>query len=110
MAPAWIKENGSPYDDNFDEQRGHRLAENDFECDIGNVLNLNSFNGKVVSINKNVVKVQNEQGEICTLYLGGCTRVESVNKALPKPGDNVYWKGARKATDKEFDAHHVTCI
>ena len=63
FSPAWIKAHGSVYDDNFDEQRGRRFVENDFECDIGNIVNVGSFNGKVVSINKNVAKVTNEKGE-----------------------------------------------
>lgn len=63
MSPEWIKTHGSPFDDNFDEERGHRFVEDDFECDINNIVNLDAFKGKVVSISKNIAKVRNDQGE-----------------------------------------------
>ncbi len=109
MSPSWTKVHGSPYDDNFDEHRGRRFAEQDQECDIANLVNANAFSGKIVSINRNVAKVLNEQGEACTLYLAGCTRIETANKPLPQAGDMVYWKGKEKK-DKEFDTIQMTCL
>lgn len=109
FARAWTKAHGSPYDDIFDENRGRRFAEQDQECDVADIVNANAFNGKIVSINKNVAKVLNDQGEVCTLYLAGCTKIESANKPLPQAGDSVYWKGKEKR-GKEFDTTQMTCI
>ncbi len=71
---------------------------------------MDAFKGKIVSISKNVAKVRNDQGEECTLYLGGCTRIETANKPLPQAGDDIYWKGTKRGTNaNEHNAHHVTC-
>ena len=54
----WKEAHGDPLDDDNDEEGGHKFDQDDFECDAGNgFAYLKSYNGRIIAINKNVLKV-----------------------------------------------------
>lgn len=108
FSDAWAKTHGSPLDN---DDKAEKFEDDDFGCDaVANYNNIKSFRGRVLSINRNVARVRNEQNEECRVYLGGCTRIEAANKPLPQAGDDIYWKGVERVGKvREYNAHHVIC-
>lgn len=105
FSEAWAKTHGSPLDN---DDKAQRFQDDDFGCDANQ--NVKSYKGRILSINRNIARVRNEQNEECRVYLGGCTRIESANKPLPQAGDDIYWKGIERAGKaREYNAHHVIC-
>lgn len=113
FSEAWAKTHGSPLDNddgNDDNNKAQKFQDDDFDCDARSNFNIKSFKGRILSINRNIARVRNEQNEECKVYLGGCTRIEAANKPLPQAGDDIYWKGVeRPGKVREYNAHHVVC-
>jgi hypothetical protein len=95
LSKEWTKNYGNPLDKIASNYiNGHYFEKDDFACQAPNTLN--SYKGKIKSIQNHYAEVVDEKGVACTVYFGGCTRIQTVNKPLPQAGDDLYWLGTRK--------------
>jgi hypothetical protein len=85
FSPEWIRVHGNPGVDDYGQSANQKFIQNDFDCNLFNQAS--AYKGRILSIAKNVATILNEKNEKCQVYLGGCTRIESVNKQLPEIGD-----------------------
>lgn len=103
----WITAFGSPLDNDV------KFTDNDFVCQSSlNSSNSLAFKGSIQSIRSNLAKVVDDKGVVSSLYLGGCTRIESANKPIPQIGDQIYWRGSTRTGGKanEYNAYHISCL
>lgn len=67
------------------------FMETEFSCDT--VKEANNFRGKISSIDKNVIVVNDYNGNEYTVHLGGCTKVETASRddhvTVAKPKHDV---------------------
>lgn len=110
-SPAWTKVYGIPFSAGYGSNADFQQA--DYSCSSDPVNNnYKVFNGKVDSINKNIMNVIGGNGDRYTVYLGSCTKIESIgDKDIPTKGSDICFKGNdRKGGDKgHYDGYHVTC-
>jgi hypothetical protein len=90
---------------------GKPFKSNDFATPIPGSSGQNSFKGTIKSIQGYTANVVDDKGKACTLYFGGGSLIQSVNKPVPQAGDNIFWIGNTKTggSSNEYNVHHCTC-
>ena len=107
FSKGWVSAFGSPFDSDV------KFTDYDFTCQSSlNGSNSLAFRGSIQSIRSNIAKVVDDKGVVSSLYLGGCTRIESANKPIPQIGDQIYWRGSNRSGGKanEYNVYHISCL
>jgi hypothetical protein len=69
-----------------------------------------SFQSTIVEIQGYTCQAVDNYNTPYTLYFGGGTNIESVNKPVPEVGDVIYWLGVPKTGGKTNDFNVNQCI
>ena len=107
FSPSWIRVYGLPFSGGYGNSMD--IMDLDFQCE--EVADLEILSGVIASITQNVINVKDHNGDIYTVHLGGCTRLETARKSeIPEVGNEIIFKGRRnKSGKRSYRGYHVTC-
>jgi hypothetical protein len=105
LANQWSDAYGSPLDN------GQSFQNNDFIAQLPGSSGQRSFRGKIKSIRGYNAQVVDDRGNESTLYFGGSSVIQSANKSIPMPGDNILWLGSQKpgGRSNEYNVDQCFC-
>jgi hypothetical protein len=89
---------------------GLTFQKNDFSVPMPGAAGQGSFKGTIQSVQGYTCQVLDDQKKPFTLYFGGGTSIEAVNKAVPEAGDTIYWLGSLKPGGKSTEYNCNQCI
>lgn len=105
FSPSWIQVYGIPFSAGYGSNLDYTSIE--FQCRTSQDLSV--FKGVIVSINRNVIVVKEENtGETYTVHLSGCTRLETATVTeLPAVGDSIHFRGEGRSSGGQ---HHYNAF
>jgi hypothetical protein len=109
LSPQWIVAFGNPFN-NPTAPNSQTFTKNDFTVPLPGTSGQNSFKGTIKSIQGYTCQAVDSQNIPYTLYFGGGTDIQLVNKQLPQIGDTIYWLGTIKPGGKSTDYNVNQCI
>jgi hypothetical protein len=109
ISNQWSDAYGSPLS-NPPAGNGQSFINNDFPIQLPGTTGQKSFRGKIKSIKGYNAQVYDDKGNNYTLYFGGSSVIQSVNKTLPQPGDNILWMGSPKPGGRLTDYNVDQCF
>lgn len=90
FSETWSSRYGSAFR-TVDESGGQQLIKNDFNCLRPSKLVTKS--GVIKYIRENMIIVKGDDGNIYKLFLGSCSRLESVGSEVPTVEQRIIFKG-----------------
>jgi hypothetical protein len=109
LSPQWEIAYGNPFS-NPGAPNSQTFVKNDFSVPLPGSVGQNSFRGTIKSIQGYTCQAIDNQNIPYTLYFGGGTDIQTVNKPLPQVGDTIYWLGSAKPGGKSTDYNVNQCI
>lgn len=99
-SPSWVNVYGM--------QNLYQSSGSDFSCNTS-PSNIQTYRGRIIGIDRNIVRVQDYNGQAMQLHLGACTKIETLSTlGVLEIGDNIYFKGNNAGS--HYNAYHITCV